>query len=726
MSTTTPLAAGDLDPVTMEVIRMRLDNIVEEMGIAMIRSSGSPVITEAGDFNTALFDASGRLYSISDYIQIHIGSAAVAVRTLIDAVRGEPINPGDAYILNDPHTAGSSHAPDTNVISPIFFDGELVGWAQSQAHLVDVGGITPGGFAPAATDCFGEALRIPPGVKVFERGEPVVSVRRLIQNNVRLPELLWNDVRSLVASNNSGIVRMTDTLREFGRETFDRYAQANFDVAEKVVRGRIAKIPDGVYEDEDWIEHDGHRTCMIRLHCVLTVRGDHATLDFRGSDPQADGFVNCSYGALVGCVASALVPMFCYDTPFNGGVLSAFEILTTPGTVVHPKIPAPTSAGHIETGLHCTRLVARILNKAFAASGDAELIDRCQGGWGDCWTGGLTSGTLPDDQFFLWFNMDGGGTGAGAQPDTDGLDAAGGMAQPNNGLPDVEANELLYPALYLWKRLSPHSAGHGRTRGGFGTEFAYVLHGIDNASQTVFAPASQLGSNGWAGGYPGGGSAQTVLRRTNLADLRASGRPVNRDTLVAQAEELYDINAQDRPLNINDVFTQRISGGGGFGDPLLRDPTEVVNDVVQGHLPAEIGERVYGVRVEAGTHDPDLTARLRHAIRHQRLVASGRPATALREALTDGSAGRRPPARTGDRWQCTTCDGDLGHDDSWRGAAARVTTKSVDRLAQLGTWVRTPSAADQVVLHEWYCPHCGYAVDTETQVIRVQAPVPTA
>lgn len=206
MTITTPATAHD--PVTLEVIRMRLDSIVEEMGIAMIRSSGSPVITEAGDFNTALFTPDGRIYSYSDYVQFHIGSGGVAVRNLVATIGDEQLQPGDAFICNDPHTSGSSHPPDTTVISPIFHGGKLIAWAQSQAHLVDVGGMTPGGFAPAALDCYSEAVRIPPGVKVFEAGVPVESTKRLLLNNVRVPVLYWNDVRSLVASNNTGITRL--------------------------------------------------------------------------------------------------------------------------------------------------------------------------------------------------------------------------------------------------------------------------------------------------------------------------------------------------------------------------------------------------------------------------------------------------------------------------------------------------------------------------------------
>ena len=287
MSTIAP-TGRDYDPVTLEVIRMRLDAIVDEMAIAMMRSSGSPVITEAGDFNTALFDAEGRIYAYSNYVQFHIGSASVALRGLLDVVPREEMEPGDAFISNDSHTAGSTHPPDVSVITPIFHDGEVIAFAQSQAHLLDIGGMNPGGFAPSAVDCFAEALRMPPGVKCYERGEPVESVRRMIVNNVRLPVIFWNDVRSLVASNNTGARRLRATIEEFGADTFTRYADQAIVAAHDVVAGRIADLPDGVYEAHEWQEGDGKTTDLLPVHCRMTIRGVRARVRLLGVQP-ADG-----------------------------------------------------------------------------------------------------------------------------------------------------------------------------------------------------------------------------------------------------------------------------------------------------------------------------------------------------------------------------------------------------------------------------------------------------
>lgn len=705
----TPRTLPDgFDPVTLEVIRMRLDSIVEEMGIAMIRSSGSPVITEAGDFNTALFDPEGRIYAYSDYVQFHIGSGSVAVRNLVAVIKDEPLAPGDAFISNDPHTSGASHPPDTNVISPIFHGDELIGWAQSQAHLVDVGGMTPGGFAPGAHDCYAEALRLPPGVKIFERGEPVEWVRRILLNNVRVPVLFWNDVRSLVASNNTGIRRLLGTIEEFGLQQFRDYTKLSFELAEQVVRDRIAVIPDGVHTAEEWTEHNGHVDELYRVACTMTKRDDQITFDFTGSSEQTDGFVNCSYGALVGSVASAVVPILAWDVPFNEGVMTAFDIVAEPGSIVNPRPPAPISNGHLTTGARVSRVVTKLMNEACRGSEDDTVRDRTQGVWGDSWTGGISAGTTDEGEYFVLFNMDGGGMGAGAQPELDGLDCAGMMTQVNNMLPDVEMNEMLYPVLYLWKQLNTESAGHGAHRGGLGLRFAWTLHGASEVTQTVFAPSAQVVADGFGGGLPGGGSGHEVWRETDVARLLADGRVPGPDALGAAEKELLAINQQSVTIRAGDVLVQWIAGGGGYGDPLLRDPHLVAADVRDGYVTAQTARHTYGVVVTGGTVDEDATAQARAASRAERL--GGTPA---RQVPAGSPAGSSAPRRDADGWYVPASGARLGTGDDWRTAARKVTHVAAGRLAAHGVRIRPRG---QVLIDEYYSPACGTLLEAGIRV----------
>ncbi|TXL85812.1 hydantoinase B/oxoprolinase family protein [Streptomyces sp. IB2014 016-6] len=713
-ATATGLPAG-FDPVTLEVIRMRLDSIVEEMGIAMIRSSGSPVITEAGDFNTALFDPTGRIYAYSDYVQFHIGSGSVAVQNLVREIAGEPLAPGDAFISNDPHTAGASHPPDTNVISPIFHAGELIGWAQSQAHLLDVGGMTPGGFAPDAYDCYSEALRLPPGVKIFEKGEPVEWVRRILLNNVRVPALFWNDVRSLVASNNTGIQRLLATVGEFGIDDFREYTRLSFELAEQVVRDRVAQIPDGTYAAEEWTEHNGHVDELYRVACTMTKRDKQITFDFTGSSEQTDGFVNCSYGALVGSVASAVVPILAWDVPFNEGVMTAFDVIAERGSIVNPTPPAPISNGHLTTGARVSRLVTKLMNDACRGSADETVRDRTQGVWADSWTGGISAGTSDDGEYFVLFNMDGGGMGAGAQPDTDGLDCAGMMTQVNNMLPDVEMNEMLYPVLYLWKRLNIASAGHGAHRGGLGLEFAWTLHGASSVTQTVFAPSAQVVADGYGGGLPGGGSGHRILRGTNIDGLLAAGTVPTDDSLTSGEQDLLAINQSSVPVSAGDVFVQWIAGGGGYGDPLLRDPRLVARDVRDGYVTDHAASAVYGVVLAAGAVDTDATEHTRKAMRATRI--GGEPTASV---AADAAAGASAPRRTADGWYCPASGARVSTKDDWREDAIVTTRVAADRLGEYGVRVRPRDSGQRVLLDEFYSPRCGTLLDAR---IRVEAAV---
>lgn len=700
------------DPVTLEVLRMRLDSIVEEMGSAMIRSSGSPVITESGDYNTALFDPEGKIYSYSDAVQFHIGSGSVAVQNLVAEIEGESLYPGDAFICNDPHTAGSAHPPDSNVISPIFYGDEVIGWAQSQAHLVDVGGMTPGGFAPGAYDCYSEALRLPPGVKVFERGKPVEWVRRILLNNVRVPTLFWNDVRSLVASNNTGIRRVQSTVEEFGLDAFRDYTRVNFEIAESVVRERISLLTDGVYELDEWTEHNGHVNDLYRVHCTMTVAADQITMDFTGSSPQTDGFINLSYGTLVGSVASALVPILAWDVPFNEGVMTACEVVAEPRSLVNPEPPAPISNGHLTTGARVSRLVTKLLNESARSSGSEVIQARTQGVWADSWTGGISAGTSDDGEYFVLFNMDGGGMGTGAQPVTDGLDCGGMMTQVNNSLPDVEMNEMLYPVLYLWKRLNTASAGHGAYRGGQGHEFAWKLHGAQEVTQTVFAPSAQVVADGFGGGFPGGGSGHELWRDTNANGLFDHGSVPTDTALTAGARDLFEVSQQGVTIGPDDVFVQWVAGGGGYGDPLLREPELVARDVSDGYVTEAVASEVYAVQLVAGRVDLDATERRRTARRAERLNGNAPKQPVAPDATPKSSA----PRRDGEGWYCPASGARLSSDDDWRAEVITRTSVASERLAELGVRVRARDCEPGVWIDELISPACGTLLEARIRV----------
>ncbi|PWA09222.1 hydantoinase [Pueribacillus theae] len=705
----------NFDPVTLEVLRMRLNNIVEEMGIAMIRSSGSPVITEAGDFNTAIFDKEGRVLAYSDYVQFHIGSGSIAIQNLLKAITLTDVNPGDAFISNDPHTSGSTHPPDVTLLSPIFYDGEIIAWAQSQAHLMDVGGMTPGGFAPQAVDCFSEAIRMPPGTKIYENGRPIEFVKNMILNNLRLPVLFWNDVRSLVAANNTGIKRLTATINEVGNQKFWDYTQKSIELAEEVVRKRIESIQEDVYEAEEWTENNGHVDELYRIHCRMEVKGDEITLDFSQSSKQTDGFVNCSFGATLGSVASAIMPVLAWDIPFNYGVMMPFTIHAEEGTIVNPVVPAPVSNGHLTTGGKVTRVMIKVLNQACAKSSDEVLNRRTQGQWSDSWTGGITAGSSDKGDYFVLFNMDGGGMGAGAQYNGDGLDSSGMMTQVNNVLPDVESNEMMYPVLYLWKKLDPKSAGPGYFRGGLGLDFAWTLWGCEEAVQTVFSPTSQVPAEGYGGGYPGGSSQHIIKRETNVNELFKSGQVPDANSLISQEDELLAIN-DNSYVKVGDVFVQNNAGGGGFGDPLLRPLYKVEYDVLSGYVTPEIARFAYGIVFVEKTLeiDKDKSEANRRNLRAERINV---PVSEVKEVRLDSRDSEQSIGtlkRSDGTYECKYCCTHLGSYEFE--CAEKVTSNIADKLGQFGVRVRRRETKPSISLIEQFCPGCGTAVRATIKV----------
>jgi N-methylhydantoinase B len=480
-----------------------------------------------------------------------------------------------------------------------------------------------------------------------------------------------------------------------------------------VLRSRIRDIPDGVFESEDWVEGNGHDDILYRVACRMTVQDSQITFDFEGSSPQTDGFVNCSYGALVGSIASAVVPILGWDVPFNEGVMTAFTILAPKGSIVNPVVPAPISNGHLTTGVRATRLVTRLLNRACVASENATVRKRAQGEWGDSWTGGITSGLRADNgEFFVWFNMDGGGMGTGAQPVRDGHDAAGLLTQIGNMLPDVEMNEMIYPALYLWKRLATDSPGHGASRGGMGLDYAWVLWGADESAETLFCPTAAVPPWGFAGGLPAGGSGFEFFRDTNVKQMINTGRYPTEDNIDATSRELQEPNAQGLILNTDDVFHSWLGGGGGLGDPLLRDPRLVVQDVRDEFVTAVHAEQVYGVVLteDPQGYNPTATSARRREIRTQRLRESGN-SSELREVLNpqpDLIEDVLIPTRCdGGEWTCPACSGGLGDGEDWLDAAVRVSHGAFDRLTGMGVRLRQrTNEGEEVRMDEYLCPSC--------------------
>ena len=396
-------------------------------------------------------------------------------------------------------------------------------------------------------------------------------------------------------------------------------------------------------------------------------------------------------------------------------MLRPVEIIAAEASIVNPAIPAPASNGHLTVGARVTRLVTLLLNRVVERSENPQLRARAQGIWGDSWTGGISAGTRSDTgEYFVLFNMDGGLMGAGAQPTSDGLDGSGMTTQVSNMVPDVEMNELMYPVLYLWKRVDDATGGPGAQRGGLGVDFAWTLWGCDEVLHTVFCPCAQVPAGGYGGGYPGGGGEQSILRAAGIRSALAAGAGASPHGLRPAETELLDLVAAGLVIRADDVFRQRIAGGGGFGDPLLRDPNAVARDVRDGYVTRSAAQAAYGVVLDAGgAVDPDATAARRAAIREARLGSDPRPVTATTAAQLDPEGPGGFAVRFGpDGWSCRACGEALGAEEDWTVATQTRSAGAVQRLEELGVRVR-PN--DEVRLVEHLCPGCGTALDVRVK-----------
>jgi N-methylhydantoinase B len=660
MSTDTarPGALLGTELVDLEIFSRAMDNVANEMGTVMMRTSGSPVIAEAVDFSTFIADASGEIIAFAGYLTIHVGPARQSVRYVLDNTPREEIRPGDAFFCNDPHTTGTAHQPDVGVLRPIFSGDELVAWCWAEAHTYDVGGMAPGGFAPMATEVYGEAIRFP-GTKIVSEGKIVRDIWRLIETNVRIPAMVLNDIRCLIAACNTADERLRGLIDDYGLARFRQLSEATKDLAEGALRSRIASIPDGVWTAVDYVEHNGHVNDLYRISLTATVAGDQLTLDFRDSAPQTDGFVNCAAATTLGMAVTPLLMSVVPDLSINEGTIRAIDVLTTPGTICDARTPAPTSSGHMEAGLRVMKTVEAVLAKMQAASADPFVRNHVMATWHNCWPGGVFYAPQETGELIPFLDMHGGSAGGGAMLVADGMDVAAALCQPQSSIPDIEINEFQFPVLYLWRRINAGSGGAGRMRGGNGLDLAWTPWYTPGGQEHVFASCWQVPPAGVHGGYPGSGSGFGVVLGASADEVMAAG------SIPAGLE---DLRAAETPLGgkqfgvvvgPGDVVHMRSGGGGGLGDPLQRDPAQVAADARDGLLDAARAQAVYGVVLVEGAVDETETRRQRE---------------------------RELAARRG--WEADP-----------QGGPDRVrSTRAADRLDELGGWC---SGRDDVEIREY-------------------------
>src|SRR5919112_4351763 len=609
------------DLIDIEVHQKSIRNIASEMAITLMRTSGSPVVTEAKDFSTCILDGNVEQIAFSGFVTFHISMAVLGVEAVLRQTPVADVRPGDAFMCNDPHTSGAIHQGDVGIVMPFFFEGELIAWGYVNEHVLDIGGSAVSGFAPGAYDSFSETLAFP-GIRVVREGRIDAAWESFIATNVRMAGTVLNDIRSMIAANNAGQRRLEAVLRDTGVERFRALNEESKRLSEQALRRLISDLPDGTYESVDWVEFDARGAQELHeIRCRLVIEGDEMTIQFRGG-PQTDSFINGAAPAMIGQAWSTLLAQLTYDIPINAGIWRPIHFDLGPaGTIVNSVPPAPVSQAHMETGMRVNKLLADVFSQACALSASPALKGRIAGQ------------VAQNMSFFTAFGMDrrsgapsvafpmsvGMSSGGPAQTITDGIEVYAGQCMSGCDMPDVEMEETTQPGMILWRRVAPDTGGAGMYRGGLGVATALAILYWDRATGGAYTNTAQVPPRGSAGGYPGAAGSWTLLRETNILQLIEDGVYPTEDALHGSPADLPS-KTGELVLHLGDVFTVVNGGGGGVGDPLLRDPALVAKDVRDGYVSDAAARSVYGVVLDdSGAVDETATRDQRLAVRRTRI-----------------------------------------------------------------------------------------------------------
>ncbi|MBV9583071.1 MAG: hydantoinase B/oxoprolinase family protein [Chloroflexi bacterium] len=569
--------AVEIDAFTAEVIRSALVSITDEMKSNLMRTAYNQIIYEAEDFTVGLFDRAGNTISIGLGLPMFIRGLSDAIQAKLGYWGLDAIEPGDVLLTNDGYVMGS-HLNHMIFTVPVFNDGELMAFASSMAHWPDVGGVLGG----VTRDIYSEGLQLP-FVKIYKRGIQDPELMAIIRANVRAPERAMGDFRAQIASIRTGERRLGELLRRYGNAAFDASVKQIFDQSERYARAAVRTIPDGVYEAESFMDDDAiaiGRHIPVRVR--VTVHGDEMEIDLSGVGSQVAGYFNS--GPTAGRSAAQVAFKFLTTPlllPINDGSFRPVRIVLPPGRVISATKPAA-----MRWWMTIPQTVVDTIFKALAPACPERVIagshdDLASGGtygYIDPRTGNLTVGSGAG------VGLAGGGWGA--KYDEDGMSATVCVNDGDTHNTPVEASEAKAPVVCVQRALRPDSGGPGRFRGGLG-----VVQQVELLTPAMYqSQIERTQCPPW--GLLGGGDAMP----NGLLIGRADGR----------LERFASGKVNPLRLDRGDSYYTQVGGGGGFGSPLERDPTRVLQDVRAGYVTIEAAEQGYGVIVRHSSRELQL------------------------------------------------------------------------------------------------------------------------
>lgn len=557
-----------LDPITLSVIQAGLQQVCDEMDLSFSRAAFSPVIAEANDRSDGIYAAAdGALIAQgAGGLPVFVGTMQHSTATLIEMIasgRAAAPGPGDIYIVNDPYLGGT-HLMDVRFARPFYRDGRIWCWLSNTGHWPDTGGAVPGGFSASATAVEQEGLRLPP-VRLFKGGEMDPEIYAIITSNIRVADQRIGDVKAQAAALLVGAARLTELLDRYGDATVEAAIAELRRRATAQMRAFIAEIPEGRYESLAWVDSDGVVNEPLSIRLSVHRRGEDLIFDFAGTSAPCAGPMNSVRATTLSSVYLAMRHIF-PEVPMNAGAFAPLIVRGIEGTFLDAQYPRPVSG--------CAAEVSQRIAEAVFAALVTALPDRVTaapaGTSGNFALGGHDPARKRD---FVMYQLSGGGYGGNA--DHDGL-ANGCSTIGISKAPPVEIMEQAFPVLYRHYALHDGSGGAGRARGGFGLDYEVELR-RGEARASFVMDHGRFGPQGVLGGGDG------ALNKVTVWQGGTAYTPAHLS------------KEQDIPLRAGDRVHVRTPGGGGYGDPLARDPAAVAEDVRLEYYTIPQARELFGV-----------------------------------------------------------------------------------------------------------------------------------
>ncbi len=575
-------APNPIDPLTLAVVRGSLEQITEEMDLTLKRTAFSPVISEGNDLANGFYhrDTGEVIVQGKWGLAIFIGIMQFTCEAVIREAGRRGVEEGDVFLVNDPYSGGT-HLMDMGMVKPFYYKGERLFWMANRGHWPDMGGMVPGGFGAYSTEVYQEGLRIPP-VKLYRAGELNEDILTILMTNIRVAEERHGDLKAHLAAFSVGERRLTALLDRYGKETVQACMEELKARSERQMRSYLEEIPDGTYEYEDWLDSDGVVNEPVRLHLALTIAGSGAHLDFAGSSPPLRGPMN----SVISTTKSASYLGFKHifpDIPVNSGCFAPLSFHVPESTFLNAQAPRPVAGCAAEVSQRIADVVMGALGRA--------APERAQAGIFGTVNNASFGGTDPERGEYVAYMFNGGGYGG--FEGGDGLNYGSPVISVARSQP-AELYEQRYPVRIRRFALRNGSGGAGQYRGGLGAEIEVEFLG-EEGRLSFIAERGRFGPKGLEGGAPGAMTELSVLE----GERRYVPEHLTKDANI--------------PMRAGMIFRQLTPGGGGFGDPLRRDPAAVAGDVREEYVSRQDARGLYGVVFRGNSLEVDgaATERLR-------------------------------------------------------------------------------------------------------------------